>query len=595
MLTTIRQSLHSFQNQTKGLGPLAILLFLHFLVLACFFAPAISTPDANGYLAQARIIAREGRTDIVTESPAQYVGDHWMPVRDGQYYGQYPPGLPALLAVVFRLLGPVASLWVIPLMGTLALLALFLIVRSWFGPDWALIATILMAVNPFGNAHALGADSHTAVCFFLLWGIWALLCWESSRSSLWAAVAGFCFGMIPTIRYPEALFLAPALYLVATAWRRSWGVRSLIAGTIAACLPMAALAARNQHAFGAFWRTGYSISGEQTGFGPGYFVRSFLPYILLTVSIGAFVVFLAGVLGIRILCRHSEPIQVRRGRFLLLLTLPITLLYMSYYWGPSHNSMRFLLPTFYIYAIGAAAWFQRQVETDPDRGWKRVRLVVGLGIVWGVTLTFFELRSLKRDNTALAELTRGLQEVVAPGSLLIASSGIQQHLDFVGDWRLVAEETFDRNPRRQPHVRGGPRPPESEPDERIDPVERSRSTRLELAHWAGPSRKVYWLTTRPNLDRVQPRLSQQDEWIPVAELRVSPRPGPPPPGRGDREPNPGPPRGWLPWGPPPPPPDRDGPPGRRGPGGPGGGPPPHFEPPPDGRMLLVEWRIHEPG
>ncbi len=35
-----------------------LLLAAHFLFLAIFFAPAISTPDANGYMAQARLIAR---------------------------------------------------------------------------------------------------------------------------------------------------------------------------------------------------------------------------------------------------------------------------------------------------------------------------------------------------------------------------------------------------------------------------------------------------------------------------------------------------------------------------------------------------------
>ena len=29
-----------------------------------------------------------------------------------------------------------------------------------------------MAVNPFANQHALCADLHTAVCFFLIWVLW---------------------------------------------------------------------------------------------------------------------------------------------------------------------------------------------------------------------------------------------------------------------------------------------------------------------------------------------------------------------------------------------------------------------------------------
>ena len=90
------------------------------------------------------------------ESPAQYVGDHWMPAGPGRYFGQYPPGLPSLLAVVFRLFAPTASLWVIPVMGSLSLLGLYLVVREWAGPGWGLLAAALMAFNPFANFHALG-------------------------------------------------------------------------------------------------------------------------------------------------------------------------------------------------------------------------------------------------------------------------------------------------------------------------------------------------------------------------------------------------------------------------------------------------------
>lgn len=116
-----------------------------------------------------RLIAREARTDIEVESPAQYVGDHWMAVGEGKYYGQYPPGLPAMLALVFRPFGWYWTLWVLPAMGTLSLLGLYLVVREWVGPGWPLVAAGLMAANPVANRHALGADSHTAVSFFLIW------------------------------------------------------------------------------------------------------------------------------------------------------------------------------------------------------------------------------------------------------------------------------------------------------------------------------------------------------------------------------------------------------------------------------------------
>jgi len=47
---------------SRGSAPITLLVGVHFVFLALFFEPAISTPDANGYMAQARLIAREGRS-----------------------------------------------------------------------------------------------------------------------------------------------------------------------------------------------------------------------------------------------------------------------------------------------------------------------------------------------------------------------------------------------------------------------------------------------------------------------------------------------------------------------------------------------------
>ena len=297
---------------SEGYSAVGILVAVHLLFLALFFGPAISTPDANGYMAQARLIAREGRTDIAVESPAQYVGDHWMPVAEGRYYGQYPPGLPALLAAVFRPFGPYATLWVIPVMGSLSLLGLYLVVRKWVGPSWALLAAVLMAVNPFANQHALGADSHTAVCFFLIWALYGLIRWEPSRSPGWAAVVGICLGVIPTIRYAETLFLIPfGVYVAFSPPRDGRWWKSVLAGIGCASVPLIALGVRNQEAFGAFWKTGYSVSGEQTGFGLGYFIRHAIPYLLMLLVLGIALVFPVGVKGMVELCKR--PDTRRRG------------------------------------------------------------------------------------------------------------------------------------------------------------------------------------------------------------------------------------------------------------------------------------------
>ncbi len=585
VLTSPKSRVFPEEAFSWGFAPIMILVAVHFLFLACFFAPAISTPDANGYMAQARLIARQGRTDFEVETPAQYVGDHWMAVAEGRFYGQYPPGLPALLAVVFRPFGWYPTLWVIPVLGSLSLLGLYLVVREWVGPGWALLAAGLMAVNPFANQHALGADSHTAVCFFLIWALHGLIRWERSRSPGWAAVVGLCLGLIPTIRYAESLFLIPfGVYVAFSPPRDGRWWRSVLAALGCASVPLVALAVRNQEAFGAFWRTGYSVSGEQTGFGLGYFVRHAIPYLLMLLIMGVALVFPLGVKGMVELCKRPET--RRRGYLLAGLVLPITLLYMAYYWGADPNSMRFLLPTYALYTIAAVWLLQLRSETEPERARKWVKILLGVTLLWGLPYSVFALHRLKRENMAIAEVTRVVEDHVEPGSVLIAQSGLLQHLDYRGDWRLAPAEAFDRQARPL-----GPRGPgadrKSRPEDGLTPAERTRSFRRDLARWAGDARKVYLLTTEAELKAVQDRLNpSEDEFTTIAEIKVAVRPGPPPPRFRGGPPGPGagPPfqgrGGPPPWGGPPP--------GGRG----FPGPPAHFEPPEDGKFVLVRWTMH---
>ncbi len=440
-------------------------------------------------MAQARLIAQEGRTYIATESSAQYVGSHWMPARAGRYFGQYPPGLPALLAVIFRLWGPYATLWVIPLMGSLSLVALFLVCRTWVGPGWGFLAAVLMAFNPYANQHALGADSHTAVCFFLTWGLYCLVRWERSGSFWWAAAAGVCGGIIPTIRYPEVLFLAAfMLFLVLSPQHKQvhrW--RSVLAGLIGAGVPLAALALRNQMAFGAFWKTGYSLTGEQTAFSLGSMLRHGPLYLGELLVVGIALVFPLGIAGTIKL--YSRPATKTYALFFMALVLPITLVYMAYYFMPS---MRFLLPTFFVYTI-AAVWFLRLLsETQPRRAGKWTVIVLVVTAVWGLPQTVFALHRLKRDNAELAQVAHAIERHVEPGSLVIADGGLDQHLDFLGSWRLASADGLWRRDRPGPPFLGPAadedemRPSSDEPR----PDNREMVFRRDIARWAGDRHKI---------------------------------------------------------------------------------------------------------
>lgn len=117
----------------------------HFAFLFHFFAPAISTPDANGYFAQGRLIASQHQSWFEKGSPLQFVPTHWSTVDGDRYFSKYPPSLPVIVAAVYRLYGPEAALLVKPaIAGAVVLLAF---TGVWALPDGISALSRMQATN----------------------------------------------------------------------------------------------------------------------------------------------------------------------------------------------------------------------------------------------------------------------------------------------------------------------------------------------------------------------------------------------------------------------------------------------------------------
>lgn len=510
--------------------PLAILLvIIHFVFLLFYFEPAISTPDAQGYFTQAKLIAREGKTYLEPESILQYIGPHWLHRSDNLYFTTFSPGFPTILAVVYKIFGPKASLLVSPLMSSLSLLGLFLLCRLWIGKGWALLALSLMAVNPFANQHALFGDSHTAVVFFLIWALFFLARWVKSNSVLWAFGTGLFVGIIPTIRYPEVLFFfAIAIFVLFHLKGNKIYWRSIVAGAIGAAIPIGALCIRNQMAFGAFWRTGYGLSNEPTHFGLNYLMGYSLSYLKMLLSEGCGLMFILGIIGIAVLCARKNT--WKEGVLFILLVAPITLLYMSYFWKLDPQSMRFLLPTFYVYTI-AGVWLMRMVIGNRwSLAWTASAVILLITFLWGLPQSFRPLQRLKEHNAVLSKVTGVIEKHVEPGNILIANEGINQNLDFIGYWRLVDASILKfagHKPSRK-----------FPPNQGISPQKAFRNieTRLKYAdltgkelfnafssdvwRWAAKRHKVYIIANEEQILMYKAQLSKYDELVTIEKIEL---------------------------------------------------------------------------
>jgi 4-amino-4-deoxy-L-arabinose transferase-like glycosyltransferase len=199
---------------------------------------------------------------------------HWLITEDGAYISRYPPGLAVLISAVYLVGGYKAAMLVNPALSVLALVGLYLLLRRIASAGWALCGVVLLAGNPTFVHHALSGDSHMGVTCCVTWGIYLLLRW-SQEGRLWQIfVAGIVLGCIPTIRYPDAIMgLAVAVFLLWHIRRFDHIGQHYLVAAAGAAIPIVPLLIRNQLLMGAFWKTGYSLTNEQTGFAWSYFQR----------------------------------------------------------------------------------------------------------------------------------------------------------------------------------------------------------------------------------------------------------------------------------------------------------------------------------
>jgi len=413
-----------------------------------------------------------------------------------------------------------------------------LVIARLLGGWWAAAGALVLAANPSFNEHALACDSHVAVACCLAWGLYFLVRW-SQRGKLWEAfVAGLLLGCIPTIRYPEALFgLGVGVFLLMHARERKRIWLHWLVAAAGAALPLVPLMIRNQLAFGAFYRTAYALTQEQTGFGWGYFKSHFVQYVRNLNGDGVGLFFSLGVVGIAVMCcaRRAR----RLGVLLAALAVPSTLLYMAYYWAPgrmAHSTMRFLIPTFICYAV-AGLWLLAVVtdRLSPVRKLCVVGLALVLHLIWGVPESLEHTQRLHYQKQLLAQVTDALEEHTEAGDVILADNQLLQHLDFVRKWRLADPSALRPRPprmlQRMEQDKDAPKPMQEEKlaqmaqkYEGLLPPEQELEAAKALSKWAG-ERKVYFVGPEYALEQMRGLMFNAECFKIVGRIKL---PEPPP-------------------------------------------------------------------
>lgn len=532
-----------------GLG---LLLAAHAAALSWAWGGAFSSPDANGYLVQARQLAESGTTALHPSSPAAFVDLQYLHVGDGEFRSRYPPGLAALQAIPYRLGGVPAALAVNPILALVGGLLLFLLVRRWAGPWPALLGVLLYVSLPVLSEQSLMGMAHVAVTTALLGALLLLDRWSERPSPGRALALGLVLGVLPSLRYPAVLSSVTVAAVVALRSRDSaehrrtaWAAASGFVGLLVILL------AHNTIAYGGPLTTGYSLTGEDTAFSVRYLGLNALGY-LESIRAAAGAVALAGIAGLLVMARVGH--WRGRGLLLLLLTAAPTLLYGAYYW--SLTGPRFLLPVFAVFIVAAVCL----VHLIRHRG---LRVVVTVVLVT-THLTLAVRNGLPRvadlagEIRTAEEVLSQLRAAVPAGSVLIAPLPIRILAEPYGEWKLA-----------EPSLLIGARPelvmpPLHDPPpgrEAVTPLQPDKTTGLrepfvglsdssrvvqvidELVRWSGAEREVFFVGGPEDLEPLNPHGDVIGRFLPQRAIEL---PGAKPPPQGPSSTRSGPLPFWIP-------------------------------------------------
>ncbi|MEZ4570992.1 MAG: glycosyltransferase family 39 protein [Thermomicrobiales bacterium] len=228
------------------------------------------TEDEVTFLFQAKSIAAGEVIASAPEHPTFFFMS-FVIARDGMWFGKYPPGFPAILA-----LGEIiGQTWVInALAASVAVGLLVLVGRRLYDLRTALIGATLMALSPFFIIQSGALLSHVvALCWVLL--LLLLVDLMRNRDMPLAALgAGIAAGMLLLTRPLTAVGIALPFVVLAVAdlsrGRPLWGRYGLLA--VGALPFVAILLVYNDTTTGHPLRSAYELWWEydRIGFGPEY-------------------------------------------------------------------------------------------------------------------------------------------------------------------------------------------------------------------------------------------------------------------------------------------------------------------------------------
>lgn len=192
-----------------GLAPLAVLFWI--------LDPIPHIPDGFAYLYQAKLFSL-GKLWATPPALPEFFPAPWSVTLDGKVFSVFPPGWPILLSLGVKANAP----WLInPMLGALALWAMWHLWCELFDAKRANLALILCALSPFFLFMSASFLSHSAS--LLASSVFALSFLKGIRkgSLRWGVLAGVAIGFHIVVRPIAALFVFVPMVSFFALFRRS--------------------------------------------------------------------------------------------------------------------------------------------------------------------------------------------------------------------------------------------------------------------------------------------------------------------------------------------------------------------------------------
>jgi hypothetical protein len=226
------------------------------------------TEDESAFLFQAQTVA-SGR--LVADAPdlPRAFSIPFIIVRDGMWFGKYPPGYPAVLAAGVLVGEP----WLVnATFAALCVLLIYLLARRLYDFPTAILSAVLLTVSPFFLLQAGSLLSHVVSLF---WTLLFLLLYPLARSRqgwLIPLAAGGALGMLFITRPLTAVGVAlPFVLWTVVSIVRERRINGAYLLMLAAVLPfITGYLAYNDYTTGSPFRTAYELwwPFDHIGFGP---------------------------------------------------------------------------------------------------------------------------------------------------------------------------------------------------------------------------------------------------------------------------------------------------------------------------------------